>query len=59
MLNHGDRTSLCELLLWGKKLSIKERFGGRFSRGSWVQLHPWMALGELYHGGGKSGSATG
>lgn len=47
MLKHRDRSSLCELLLWGKKISIKERFGGRFSRGSWVQLHPWMALGGL------------
>lgn len=47
MLKHRDRSSFCELQLWEKKISIKERFGGRFSRGSWVQLHPWMALGEL------------
>lgn len=39
----GDRSSLCNAAVGGEKTS----FGGRFSRGSCVQLHPWTELGEL------------
>lgn len=47
VLRHGDRSSLCECCCGQKKISMKEKSSGRFRRGSCVQLHPWMVLGEL------------
>lgn len=42
-----DRNSLYNAAVEGEKTKKKGSFGGRVSRGSCMQLLPWIELGEL------------